>query len=138
VSISQEVGYSQARFSGDTWTYELRPIIDKTIGRWYVSFNPTFDKSLRGPTAAEPFVFAPNVNLGYDVTKKVNLALEYYGATGPLNRFDPIGEQEHDLYGVVNLDLGPAWEFNFGYGTALTAGGDKHLVKMILGRRVGK
>ncbi|HEY4131285.1 MAG TPA: hypothetical protein VGM50_11750 [Gemmatimonadaceae bacterium] len=138
VSISQEVGYSQARFSGDTWTYELRPIIDKTIGRWYISFNPTFDKSLRGPTAAEPFVFAPNVNLGYDVTKKVNLAVEYYGATGPLNRFDPIGEQEHDLYGVVNLDLGPAWEFNFGYGTALTAGGDKHLVKMILGRRVGK
>ena len=25
-----------------------------------------------------------------------------------------------------------------GYGTALTAGGDKSIVKMILGRRVGK
>jgi hypothetical protein len=42
------------------------------------------------------------------------------------------------LYGVVNLDLGPAWEFNLGYGTALTGAGDKKVVKMILGRRVGK
>jgi hypothetical protein len=36
------------------------------------------------------------------------------------------------------LDLGPAWEFNAGVVSALTAGGDKHLVKMILGRRVGR
>jgi len=137
VSISQEVGYSRARFSGDTWTYELRPIIDKTLGRWYVSLNPTVDKSLRGPTASEPFVFAPNANVGYDVTKKVNLALEYYGATGAIDRLDPIGLQEHDLYAAVNLDFGPAWEFNFGVGSALTGAGDKHIVKMILGRRVG-
>lgn len=47
-------------------------------------------------------------------------------------------QHEHDLCGVVNLDLGPAWEFNFGCGSALTAAGDKHLVKMILGRRVGR
>jgi hypothetical protein len=137
VSISQEVGYSRARFSGDTWTYELRPIIDKTLGRWYVSLNPTVDKALRGPTAAQPFVFAPNANVGYDLTKKVNLAVEYYGATGAINRLDPIGLQEHDLYAAVNLDMGPAWEFNFGYGNALTGSGDKHIVKMILGRRVG-
>ena len=138
VSISQEFGYAQARFSADTWTYELRPIIDKQMGAWYVSLNPTLEKSLRGPTASEPFVFSPNVDVGYDLTKRVNLALEYYGATGPINRLAPISEQEHSLYGAVNLDLGPAWEFNFGVGSALTAAGDKRLVKMILGRRVGR
>jgi hypothetical protein len=42
------------------------------------------------------------------------------------------------LFYAVNLDLGPAWEFNLGYGTALTGTGDKRIVKMILGRRVGK
>lgn len=138
VSISQEFGYARARFSADTWTYELRPIIDKEMGRWYVSLNPTLEKSLRGPTASTPFVFSPNVDVGFDVTKRVNLALEYYGATGPINRLEPIANQEHSLYAAANLDLGPAWEFNVGVGSALTAGGDKHLVKMILGRRVGR
>ncbi|MDB4877802.1 MAG: hypothetical protein JWM41_4248 [Gemmatimonadetes bacterium] len=137
VSISQEIGYARARYSADTWTYELRPIIDKQIDRWYVSLNPVLSKSLRGPNANKAFDFGPNVDVGYDVTKRVNLAIEYYGATGTIRRNDPIAEEQHQLFGVVNLDLGPAWEFNFGYGTALTAGGDKSIVKLILGRRVG-
>jgi hypothetical protein len=138
VSISQEFGYARARFAGDTWTYELRPIIDKQMGPWYVAFNPALEKSLRGPTSSTAFGFAPAVDVGYDLTKKINVAVEYYGATGTITRLDPIQDQEHQVFGAVNLDLGPAWEFNFGYGTALTAGGDKSIVKMILGRRVGK
>jgi hypothetical protein len=137
VSISQEFGWAKSQFSADTWTYELRPIIDKQVGAWYLSLNPVLGKSLRGPTAAQGFDFEPNVNLGYDVTKKVNLAIEYYGATGSINHTDPIAEQQHLLFGAMNYDFGPEWEFNLGYGAAMTAGGDKHIIKMILGRRVG-
>ncbi|HEX3865643.1 MAG TPA: hypothetical protein VHV78_02785 [Gemmatimonadaceae bacterium] len=137
VSISQEIGYTKAEFTGDTWTYEFRPIIDKSMGPWYVAINPALEKSLRGPTASTPFVFSPNVDVGYDLTKKVNLAVEYYGETGPLNELDPIADQQHQIFGAVNLDWGPDWEFNLGYGTTLTAAGDKKLIKMILGRRVG-
>lgn len=138
VSISQEVGYARSRFATDTWTYELRPIIDKQIERWYVSINPTFEKALRGPNASQAFEFTPNVNVGYDLTKRVNVAIEYYGATGTIERTDPFAQQAHQIYGAVNLDFGPAWEFNFGYGSSLTAAGDKTLVKMIFGRRVGR
>ena len=53
VSISQEIGYARPQFSADTWTYELRPIIDKQMGRWYVSLNPVLGKSLRGPNASQ-------------------------------------------------------------------------------------
>jgi hypothetical protein len=137
VSISQEVGYARARFSPDTWTYELRPIIDKEMGPWYVSLNPVLGKSLRGPNASQPFDVTPNVNVGYDVTSRINLAIEYYGATGTIKHVEPLSEQEHQVYLATNLDFGPDWEFNVGYGTALTAGGDKSIVKMILGRRVG-
>ncbi|HVX38590.1 MAG TPA: hypothetical protein VHB25_03370 [Gemmatimonadaceae bacterium] len=137
VSISQEFGWSKAQFSGDTWTYEFRPIIDKQLDRWYVAFNPALEKSLRGPNANKPFEFAPALNVGYDVTKQVNLAVEYYGGYGPVTGFDPAAEQEHQLFFATNLNLAPRWEFNLGYGTALTAGGDKKIVKMILGRRVG-
>ena len=44
-SLSVEVGYQQATYSPDTWSLELRPIIDKRMGRWYLSFNP-FNPSL--------------------------------------------------------------------------------------------
>ena len=32
VCFSQEIGYQRQEFSPDTWTWEFRPIIDKTIG----------------------------------------------------------------------------------------------------------
>jgi hypothetical protein len=137
ISISQEFGYTRKEFSADTWGYELRPIIDKEMGRWYVAFNPVLEKSWRGPTAAEPFEFAPNLNVGFDATSKINVAVEYYGSTGSIKRLDPIADQQHMIYGVFNVDFGPKWEFNVGYGTALTAAGDKSIVKLILGRRVG-
>ena len=41
VSLSTEIGYQRAVFSPDTWTIEIRPIIDKTIGKLYLDFNPT-------------------------------------------------------------------------------------------------
>ena len=48
LSLSLEVGYQQRRFSTDTWTLELRPIVDKQLGPWYLSFNPVFGRSLAG------------------------------------------------------------------------------------------
>jgi hypothetical protein len=55
---------SAARFSPDSWTWEIRPIIDKQVGRWYLSFNPTFDRSFHGPSVHEGFTFSPNVKAG--------------------------------------------------------------------------
>ncbi|GAC1648767.1 MAG: hypothetical protein NVS4B3_04830 [Gemmatimonadaceae bacterium] len=136
VSISQEVGYQRRAFSPDTWTYELRPIVDKKLGRWYGAFNPAVDVSLRGENAGKGFNFSPNATVGIDVTPKLNLAAEYYGSLGLVTAFDPIADQQHQLFGGVNVDFGPEWEFNFAYGQALTAGGDRRLVKMILGRRL--
>jgi hypothetical protein len=138
VSISQEIGWAKAEFQADQWTYELRPIIDKQMGPWYVSVNPVLGKSLRGPSAAEPFDVTPNINVGYDVTPKINLAAEYYGFSGTVKHIEPIDQQEHLLFGALNYDFGPAWEFNLAYGAALNGLGDQHIVKMILGRRVGK
>jgi hypothetical protein len=40
VSLSNDIGYQRPEFSADTWTWEIRPIVDKKIGRWYLSFNP--------------------------------------------------------------------------------------------------
>ena len=55
VSLSVEVGYQRYHYSPDTWTLEIRPIIDKQIGKWYLSLNPTLDRSFHGPSV--PAVF---------------------------------------------------------------------------------
>jgi hypothetical protein len=36
---------------------------------------------------------------------------------------------------VLDLDLGPRWEFNFGVGAGLTPSTDRLIVKLILGYR---
>ena len=136
VSVSQEIGYQRREFSLDTWTYELRPIVDKKLGRTYVAVNPTLGRSLRGEGVVRGFEFSPNAAIAFDVTRRVSVGTEYYGSLGPLSGFDPLAEQQHQLFYALNIDFGPDWEFNAAYGQALTAGGDSKLLKFIVGRRV--
>lgn len=138
VSLSAEFGYQRALFSADTWTLELRPIIDKTLGRWYLDFNPTLDRSFHGPSVPQGMVFSPNVKVGYDITKVVNAGFEYYGSVGPVMGFLPVPQQQQQIFAVTDLNFSPKWEFNFGVGFGLTGGTDHLLVKMILGRRVSR
>ena len=135
VSLSSEVGYQRREFSTDTWTFELRPIVDKTIGPWYLSFNPALEKSLHGPNEDKDFEFSPNFKVSYDVTKKVAVGVEYYGAFGPVGNFDPFSEQQHQIFPSVDLNLAPQWEFNAGVGVGTTRSTDHLILKMILGYR---
>ena len=135
LSLSLEVGWQQRRFSPDTWTLEIRPIIDKQIGRWYFAVNPAFEQSLKGPGTKTGIEFSPSAKVGYDLTKVVSPGIEYYGTLGPVGAFAPASQQQHQLYAVVDLNVDPRWEMNFGVGAGLTQATDKLIVKMILGRR---
>jgi len=135
LSLSQEIGYQRPQFSPDTWTYELRPIVDKQWGKWYFSFNPTFDKSLHGPSVNEGFVFSPNAKISYDFTKKITGGIEYYGSIGPVNNIDPFSEQQQQIFPAIDLNLSPKWEINFGVGIGLTQATDHLIAKTIIGYR---
>jgi hypothetical protein len=137
LSLSTEIGYQRAVYSPDTWTWEIRPIIDKQYKRLYVAFNPAMDRSFHGPSASKGVEYSPNFKIGYDITKKINAGLEYYGALGEIGNFDPLHEQQQQIVPSIDLNFGENWEFNFGVGVGVTAGTDHLLVKMILGRRFG-
>lgn len=147
LSLSAELGYQRAKFSPDTWTLEIRPVIDKEFSttrrcgnepcKLYLAFNPTLDRSFHGPGIAQGLTFSPNFKVGYDLTKRLNAGLEYYGALGTLGGFDPIYNQQQQILPAIDLTLGPNWEFNFGVGVGVTHATDHLLVKMILGRRFG-
>jgi hypothetical protein len=138
VSLSTEFGYVRPIIAADTWTFELRPIVDKKLGPWYLAFNPALEKALVGPNANKGFEFAPNAKVSYDITKKVAFGLEYYGTVGEIANFDPLSAQEHQFFPAVDLDLGPRWEFNAGVGVGVTRSTDRLILKVILGHRFGK
>ncbi len=135
LSISNEIGYQRARFSPDTWTWEIRPIIDKQLGRLYLAFNPTLDRSWHGPSVNHGMTFSPNIKAGYDFTKKINAGIEYYAAYGDLAGFDTLRNQQQQFFAATDLNVSPKWEFNFGIGVGTTSSTDHLIVKAIVGRR---
>ena len=135
VSLSNEIGWQSRRYSADTWTWEIRPIIDKQLGRCYLSFNPTMGRSFHGPGVNQGVVFSPNFKFSYDFTKKIAGGIEYYGSLGPVTGFDPISQQQQQIFPTIDLNLSPKWEVNFGLGIGLTGSSDHLIAKMILGYR---
>jgi len=135
VSLSTEVGFQNSQFSEDTWTLEIRPIIDKQWNHLYFSFNPTFEKALKGLNSQEGFIFSPNIKASYSVIKPIIPGLEYYGSIGPLNHIYSGSKRQQQLFLAMDLNVSPNWEFNAGYGLGFTPNTDHSIFKIIVGRR---
>jgi hypothetical protein len=135
VSLSTEVGYQRAVYSPDTWTWEIRPIVDKQLGRWYMAVNPALERTWHGPDVNQGIGFSPAAKVGYDFTKKINAGFEYYADYGNITAPLALHEQQQQLFAVTDLNVSPVWEINFGVGIGATAGTDHLIVKGILGRR---
>lgn len=135
VSLSTEFGYQRRNYSTTTWDWEIRPIVDKQMGRFYWAFNPAFDKGFTGPPHDKAWTFAPAAKVSWNFTKVIAGGLEYYGSFGPVANIDPFHDQQQAIYPVIDLDVSPKWEINFGPGVGFTAGTDHWLFKTIIGRR---
>lgn len=135
VSLSTEIGYQRAQFSPDTWTWEIRPIVDKQAGRWYWAINPAFERSFHGQSVSDGVEFSPDAKFSYDFNRYIAGGLEYYGSFGRLGNFYSFHGQEQQFFPAVDLNVSPKWEINFGVGVGVTASTDHLIVKGILGRR---
>jgi hypothetical protein len=135
LSLSTEIGYQRAVYSPDTWTWELRPIVDKAVGHWYFAINPALERTWHGPDTRQGVGFAPGAKVSYDFSKAVSGGLEYYADYGRLGGFDGLHDQQQQLFVVTDLNVSPVWEINIGVGVGSTASTDHLIVKGILGRR---
>lgn len=132
-SLSGEFGFvKDPATQQTTWDYEIRPIVDRTIGKNYISINPSFE----GAVATQEFAFAPNIKYSYLVSPKCALGVEYYGSFGKPFRWDAYDIQTHQFYAVSDLFLDPRYEVIFGLGRGITASSDRWNIRLILGRRV--
>ena len=95
------------------------------------------DRAIKGESVKKGVEFSPAAKISYNVTPKVAIGLEYYGALGPVTHVDRAHDQQHQVFPVIDLDLGPKWEFNAGVGVGLTPSTDRLIIKMILGYRFG-
>jgi hypothetical protein len=136
VSLSTEVGFQRSAYSTDTWTWEIRPIIDKSIGRWYFAVNPALERTFRGPDVSQGFGFAPSAKISYDFTRVVSAGIEWYADYGAIRNPSPVHDQQQQVFAVADLNVSPVWEINFGVGVGATAATDHLIVKAIIGRRI--
>jgi hypothetical protein len=135
VSLSTEVGYQRSAYSADTWTWEIRPIIDKALGRWYFAINPALERTWHGPDVNQGLGFAPALKISYDFTRVISGGIEYYADFGRIDSFDSPRNQQQQLFVVTDLNVSPLWEINAGIGIGGTAATDHLIVKCIFGRR---
>jgi hypothetical protein len=134
-SLSMEAGYQRAFFSRDTWTWEIRPIVDRQLGPWYFAVNPALERTWHGPDVNLGLDFAPAAKFSYNFTKAVAGGLEYYADYGSLTHIASLHNQQQQFFPAVDLNVWPKWEINFGVGIGPTAATDHWIVKGIIGRR---
>ena len=151
LGLSNEIGYARAAYANPTWSWQIMPIVDKSIGKWYWSVNATMDWGIHPvslPPGSSPeqvqfyyrnvsphgLTFGPAATLTYQPNKYYNIGLEYYSSYGEFGHFVPLHYQQQQFFPVVNLFVSPKWEINIGAGFGATASTDHFIVKGIIGR----
>jgi hypothetical protein len=105
------------------------------MGRWYWAVNPAFERTWHGPGVKDGLDFAPGVKVSYSFTKVIAGGVEYYADYGSLANVLSLHDQQQQVFPVIDLNVSPKWEINFGVGVGATASSDHWIVKGILGRR---
>jgi hypothetical protein len=131
-SISTEFGFPKKEYEPVDWTLEIRPILEWGWGKTQLDVNPVLGRAFGG-SAEDGFDFEPGVRLGYAVTPKVDLSMEYYGATGDITDPLPADQRVHQFFPGADIQLSPNVVWNVGVGFGATDAGNTLVYKMRLG-----
>jgi hypothetical protein len=134
-SLSMEFGYQRPHFSTDTWTMEIRPILDKNLGRWYVALNPALERSFHGQSVSQGVAFDPSMKVSYRFNRTLSGGVEYYGGYGSLRSISTFHNQQQQFFPVMDLRVSKDWDINLGVGIGVTATTDDWIWKANIGRR---
>ncbi len=112
---------------------ELRPILEKDIGRFSFIANPIFEKVLKGVGVHEGFEFGYSTGAYYRWMRYLSPGVEFYGGAGLIDDTDPLDQQQHYIFPVIWGELPHGVEYNLGPGFGLTRGSDHVIMKFNLG-----
>ena len=81
---------------------------------------------------------APQFKTVYTIEEKFGVGFEYYGGLGSFKKILPVNLQEHLIGPMIYLYVHPMWEINGGFLFGLTQNSNQSILKILLGRRIGK
>ena len=115
------------------FTSEVRPIVGVHLHQVDFIFNPIVDTAYTGGFGGLEFV--PATRVAYNLNDKWAVAAEEYSDFGPLRNFDPIGQQFHEVWAVLDHP-GKILSIETGVGVGVTGGADRLTFKLMLSRDV--
>jgi len=133
LSLAIEVGFPRPLFDENTATLEVRPIIEKVVGRFQLDLNPVIGRVLDGPGSSDGWDLEPGARLGVGVTSRIDLSVEYYGSLGSPTDFLPADQQVHQFFFGGDILLRENVVSNVGVGVAATDAGNQLVLKARLG-----
>ena len=127
--VNFELSYVMPQFSEFKWNMEIRPILGMRKGEYEFIINPIVDIGFGQDSEA---VLAPAARFARKFSENFSLGVEYYSELGPMQKFLPFNEQQHNVYAVVDFKIG-RFDVNAGVGYGLTPGSDRLMGKVIIG-----
>ena len=128
-----ELDYMRRQAEENPLSLEVRPIIEKRVGKLWLIGDFAFEKPFSGPGTHDGVTFTPSGLISYDLFSWFTPALEYYSDMGPVRHLPAAQYQQHFLVPAVNLNLFPQLELNFGVGVGLTTASNGTFLKSIIG-----
>jgi len=128
LGLAAEIEFSPAAYDETTAGLEIRPILEKRVGRVQLQLNPVIERALTATSGEAEWELEPSGRIGVTVSKRVALSIEYYGKTGLLGAA-PGGEPVHQFYPGLDLHLGDDIELNLGLGFGTTAAANRLVLK---------
>lgn len=131
LSVAMELELTRPAYDENAAGLEIRPILAKQIGRLAVDLNPVVERGLAGQNAAVAagWEFEPAGRVGVSVSRRVTIAVEYYGKTALLGSAVRPDEQVHQFFPSVDLRVGDDVILNAGVGLGATTAGNRLVFK---------
>lgn len=129
LGLVTEFSFQRAEFEENIHRVEIRPILEKSVGRVQIDFNPVFERVLRGPGTRNGWSFEPAVRVGYEANQRFTPSLEYYSSTGPLPDFLPLNQQIHIFLPGADFHWKERFTWSTGVGIGATPAGNRVVYK---------
>jgi len=109
---------------------ELKPTLEKDLGRLSLVANPVFEKVLLGRGHDQGFAFGYRNGVYFKWTEWFSPGIEFYGGIGLIDDNDPLSRQQHYIFPVIQGELLEGLEYSLGPGFGLTRGSDHVIMKL--------
>jgi len=120
------------QFDENELELELKPLIEKNLGKVEIDLNPIFEKAVFiGPNKNRGFEFGYASGIYYNWIRDFSPGVEFYGGIGLIDDNDPLHDQQHYIFPVLRGEA-RGIEYSIGPGFGLTRGSDQVITKVNL------